>query len=231
MYCVKCGVKLADTEKSCPLCQTRVYHPELRQPETDSLYPKNKYPAVQPRSLLPQMIVTVLTLVAISTVLMCDLQLTGTVTWSGYVVGALVLFYSIFVLPYWFRNPNPVIFVPCGFSVLEGYLLYIDLTLSGGWFLSFAFPVAGGIGLIVTAVVTLLRYVKGGKLYIFGGAFLTLGGFLLLMEFLMNLTFDIPGFKGWSLYPLIAMAALGGTLIFLAICAPARQTMERKLFF
>ena len=37
MYCVKCGVQLADTEKSCPLCGTRVYHPDLVQAEATPL--------------------------------------------------------------------------------------------------------------------------------------------------------------------------------------------------
>ena len=37
MYCVKCGVRLADTEKVCPLCATRVYHPDLEQPKTPPL--------------------------------------------------------------------------------------------------------------------------------------------------------------------------------------------------
>ena len=26
MYCIKCGVELADSEKVCPLCGTRVFH-------------------------------------------------------------------------------------------------------------------------------------------------------------------------------------------------------------
>ena len=29
MYCIKCGVELADSEKVCPLCGTRVYHPDI----------------------------------------------------------------------------------------------------------------------------------------------------------------------------------------------------------
>ena len=29
MYCIKCGVELADSEKVCPLCATRVFHPEM----------------------------------------------------------------------------------------------------------------------------------------------------------------------------------------------------------
>ena len=87
----------------------------------------------------------------------------------------------------------------------------------------------GGLALITSAVVTLLWYLRKGRLYIFGGAFIALGGFMLPMELLINLTFQRP-FIGWSLYPLITLTLLGGLLIFLAICRPARETMERKLF-
>ena len=41
MYCIKCGVKLADSEKKCPLCNTVVYHPDLQQNEVKPLYPIN----------------------------------------------------------------------------------------------------------------------------------------------------------------------------------------------
>ena len=44
MYCIKCGVKLADSEKKCPLCNTVVYHPDLQQNEVKPLYPINKIP-------------------------------------------------------------------------------------------------------------------------------------------------------------------------------------------
>ena len=33
MYCIKCGVELADSEKVCPLCGLKVYHPELEKPQ------------------------------------------------------------------------------------------------------------------------------------------------------------------------------------------------------
>ena len=32
MYCIKCGVELADSEKKCPLCGTVVFNPELSRP-------------------------------------------------------------------------------------------------------------------------------------------------------------------------------------------------------
>ena len=29
MYCIHCGVELSDSETVCPLCGTRVFHPDL----------------------------------------------------------------------------------------------------------------------------------------------------------------------------------------------------------
>ena len=230
MYCAKCGVKLADTEESCPLCGTRAYHPDLPREAAPPSYPRGKYPARQPRSLVAQAVLTELFLLPCVVVLLVDLQFNGGVTWSGFAIGALIMAYVMMVLPLWFRRPNPVIFVPCGFAVIALYLLYIDLTVRGGWFLPFALPLTGGVCAIVTAVVALVKYAKKGYLFIFGGASIALGGMLLLSEFLLKLTFGIHRFIGWSLYPLAALVLLGGLLIFLGINRNAREVMERKLF-
>ena len=231
MYCVKCGVELADTEKSCPLCLTRVYHPEVHQPEVAPLYPVGmEMPSDRHSKAAAVCLTVVFSLGALFSVL-CDVQLSGGISWSGYVVGALLTAYVLLVLPGWFKKPNPVIFVPCGFAAMLLYLMYINLATGGSWFLPFAFPVAGGIGLLMTTLVTLLRYVPKGKLYIAGGTLIALGGFMGLTEFLLTVAFSNITFIGWSLYPLIALVLLGGFLIFLGICRPAREAMERKFFF
>ena len=230
MYCINCGVKLADSESSCPLCGVTVFHPELDRPMGDPLYPPHKKPAPQISSKTALVVVTTFFLIPLLITLMCDLRLNSGVTWSGYVMGALVVSYMILVMPFWFRRPNPVIFLPCDFTVVGLYLLYINLATGGHWFLSFAFPAVGGMGILITAVVALLRYLRRGKLYITGGALIALGAFLPLMELLLCRTFQIPQFVGWSLYSLICLALLGGMLIFLAIHTPSRETMERKFF-
>ena len=228
MYCVNCGVKLADTEKQCPLCGVTAFHPELERPEGEALYPREKYPASPVNSRAAAIILSTLFLMPALITLVCDVQLSGAVTWSGYVIGALLLSYEILVLPMWFREPNPVIFVPCSFAAVGLYVLYINCATGGDWFLSFAFPVVGGIGLIVTAVVTLLKYLRKGRLYIFGGAFIAFGLFVPLVEFLMMITFHFSGFVAWSLYPMIGLVLFGGMLIVLALYKPFREMMERK---
>lgn len=230
MYCIKCGVRLADTEKSCPLCHTPVFHPQLSQPEVPPLYP-DAPPAPQVRSKAMHIVLATLFFLAAVLCAQCDLLVFRSITWSGYVIGSLCLVYSAAVLPFWFWKPNPVIFVPCSFGVLIAFLFYINFSVGGNWFLTFALPVAGFLGLLVTAVITLLRYINRGALYICGGGLMALGGFMPLMGYLLNLTFDGTWhFSPWSTYPMTALVLLGGMLIFLAICRPARESVQRRFF-
>ncbi len=229
MYCVKCGVKLGENEKKCPLCGTVVFHPDVKQPKGEDVYPHGKLPEIN-KSLVTAAVLTAMFIIPIVTVLLCDLKVYGKITWSGYVVGALLLTYIIAVFPMWFRSPNPVIFVPCSFVAAGIYVLHIDLALDGGWFLSFAFPIIGCIGLTATAMTALFRYIKKGGLYILGGAFCFIGLCMLPMEFLAKYTFGVSRFIGWSLYPLSSLVLIGAFLIFLAIYAPARKYLERIFF-
>ena len=230
MYCIKCGVNLADSQKKCPLCGTVVFHPELTQPEGEPLYPAGRYPGTTVNRHGVLAIITAMFLTPLLITWLVDLQINDKITWSGFVMGALALSYSIVILPNWFRRPNPVVFVPVDFAAVGLYLLYIDLAVGGNWFLSFAFPVTGALGLIATAVTVLMRYVPRGRFFIFGGAAMALGAFMPLMEFLIKFTFHLPKFHAWSLYPMVVLVITGGLLIYLGISVKARETMERKLF-
>ena len=50
MYCVNCGAKLGSGEKICPLCDTKVYHPDINIDEDARLYPSGRMPEVKRRS-------------------------------------------------------------------------------------------------------------------------------------------------------------------------------------
>ena len=230
MFCINCGVKLEDTEKKCPLCGTTVYHPDFKRETVAPLYPENRIPRLKPNTKPLNGVIILLFLIPLFISLLSDWHVDHTLNWFGFVAGALVLGYIAFALPLWFSKPNPVIFLPCNFAAAILYLFYINWTTNGSWFWSFAFPVTGALGIIASAVTTLLYYLKKGRLYIAGGTCIALGLFMLLIEFLMNITFSVS-FFGWSIYPLIVLVLLGGVLIYLAINHSAREMMERKLFF
>ena len=231
MYCIKCGVELAESEKSCPLCKTAVCHPDFINSSAETEYPPKKLPDKEKQTRVACFVILAFFLIALFIIPLCDMQFDNTVDWAGFVTGGILLFYELFVLPFWFRKPNPVIFVPCGFAAVAVYLLFVCLMTSGSWFLSLALPVVGGLALIVTAVVALVKYVKKGKLFIFGGAGVALGAFMLPIELLINNTFGFTKFVAWSMYPLICLVLIGGLLIFLGIYRPARELMEQKFFF
>ena len=157
-------------------------------------------------------------------------NINGTLVWSGYAAGAIGLLYIVILLPMWFRHPNPVIFVPVDFIAVGLYLLYINFATGGHWFLSFAFPVTGAIGLLISAAVALTHYLRSGYLYIYGGMLILGGGLAVLIEFLINLTFQIHETLFWSFYPMVAGIVLGLMLIVIAICKPLRESLHRKFF-
>lgn len=230
MYCVKCGVELAEGEKQCPLCGTRVYHPDIQNTEAFPPYPvaQRAQEQVNPRGVL--FVLTFLFALPVMLCLMIDLRLHGTLVWSGYAVGAIIVVYLAAVLPLWFKKPNPVVFVPIVFAAAGGYLLYINYALGTHWFLSFAFPVVGMLCLIATAAIALFRYLPRAGLFIIAGLFLAIGGFCILLEMFITITFRIGYTFFWSIYPAAACVLLCAMFLVIALCRPLRESLHKKFF-
>ena len=234
MYCIQCGVELQKGTEKCPLCGLRVYHPDLIT-ETPEQRP---YPAfagggerVRPGGLL--LILSVLFALPIIVCLMADLRLSGGVTWSGYVIAGVLALYIALCLPLWFPRRNPVVFFPIAMAAGLGAALYVCLKTGGRWFLPFALPVGGAACLIAETMIALLRYAVGERrhrvLFILGGGAIALGGFCVLVEFLLRVAFGIP-MRWWSLYPLVVLALLGLVMIVIAISEPLRRSLHKRLF-
>lgn len=230
-YCIRCGVELGAGEERCPLCHTPVRHPDVTVDPT-----QRPYPAWQGRREEPVSRSGVLLLVSLGFLLpvvicfLCDFLLHGGLSWFPYVGGGLLLLYTVMVLPLWFRRPEPVSLVCTDFAVLILYLLCIDKMTGGDWFLSFAFPVAGGAGVIAVTVTALLRYVHKGYLYIFGGAIIAVGGYTMLIELFLNLAFHVRERLLWSYFPMAACLLLGIALFIIAMSSRLRESLHKKFF-
>ena len=85
MYCANCGVILADNLSECPLCGTRAYHPDIDRKPSEGQYPHSKFPKKQKRTLVGQSIFSILYLLPLLIVPLCDIQINGQITWSGFV--------------------------------------------------------------------------------------------------------------------------------------------------
>lgn len=230
MYCANCGVKLADTEKKCPLCGTVAYHPDIKRPDAAPLFPQSFVPKRELSKTTIEIIVLTLFIIPILITLYCDLYIDHRITWSGYAVFALSLIYIIVVLPTWFKKPTPAVFVPIDFLGIALLLHYINYATDGDWFLTLAFPLVTYLGLTVTAAAVLLYYLKKGHLYVVGGFFIALGLFMDVIELFLMLTFNVS-FDGWSIYPMIPLVVIGLGMIVISISRNVRAVLARKLHF
>lgn len=223
MYCVKCGVELADSEKRCPLCHTPIYFPGYEPKEEERPYPRFEKPeTVNPRGIY--FILSFAFIIASVISFVADINMGGGLSWSGYVIGGIALFYVLFILPGWFRKYNPAIFIPVDFAAIGLYLAYINYATDGNWFLTFALPITGIVTIIISSITIISYYVRRGYLYIFGGALIGAGAFCPVIETLAIITFATKHVM-WSIYPLIALFLIGMMLIVIAIVKPLRDSL------
>ncbi len=228
MYCANCGVKLADTEKRCPLCGTEAYHPDIERPEIAPLFPQDFVPKRELSKTTIHIIILTLFLIPIFLTFYSDYYINQKMTWSAYAIFAISLVYIISIMPFWFKKPTPAVFVPIDFLLLILFLHYINFSTNGDWFLTLAFPLVTYLGLIVTATSILLYYLKKGHLYVIGAFFIALGLYMDIIELFLVITFKV-NFDGWSLYPMIPLVIIGLGMIGISISRNARAALARKL--
>ena len=229
MYCVKCGVKLPEGVEACPLCKTPVWRPEVGEAPSAATY-SDRYPIVSRQQRLTVMaLLTVVMLAAMIACFSIALNTTGRMGWSFYVIVGTAAFYFIFLLPFWFKKPHPMIFVPVTFLTLCLLLFSIAAYTGGRWFWTFAFPVTGNLAILTIGAIALYRYVKRGTIFITGGLLMAIGGACLLAEFFEHLTFQTPLFV-WSIYASAVFGLFGAFLILAGIIRPLREHLQRVFF-
>lgn len=234
MYCIKCGAKLSDGQTVCPLCETKVYHPDIVVSE-EHTYPKIPFQSEEFNRTGLMFVITMIFLVPLILPILLELEWSSSVSWSGYASGGTLIFYTAFIMPWWFKKPNPVIFTPIVFAMTIGLLLFICYKTGGfevdpNWFMSFAFPVAGSLGIIVSAATAVLYYVKKGTLYTVGGLLIALGLWTVLLEYDIRTTFGVETPFYWSTAPLTVLAIIGIMLIVIAIVKPLKESLKRIFF-
>ncbi len=228
MYCMKCGAKLADTEIHCPLCGFSL--PKIDPSQEKGVYPRTKRPKDREDFKGMLLFLTILFLGLCGAIVSLEVSFSGTVRLSGLALVSLFFLYTAFLLPRWFIRPNPVIFFPVSALIFLACLFVLDLFWGSGWFFPLALPVLSLLILLVEAVITLNRYLPSGKLYIFGGFFLSLAPLSLLFELLYRIHFAFPIKIAFCLPFLIFFGALGMALIVIAIVPSFRRFFERRFF-
>lgn len=230
-YCVNCGVELGESEKSCPLCNTRVYHPKHHPNPGAAPYPRNHSISEQRVSRGGViLIITLVFLLPTSIVAMADVSINFKITWSGYVLGAFAFLYLALIPPLASKKERPVFFIVLDAVCLGLYLLYIENKTAEIWFSSLALYIIAGITAAVAILLSLARRKKLLGLRLFAFSLFAAALVPVLIEWRINVVFQLRGSLSWSLYPFVVNIILGAICFVIDRNEALKEKLARKFF-
>lgn len=161
-YCVNCGVKLAESEKICPLCSTPVINPNAGQREYYAPYPSRvEHHAGAVNKAFVALLGIFILLIPISVGLIFQIISGFEHTWPIYVYGGCAIAFFAVLFPLYFKKPHIYIYLVVNGVSTALYALLIA-ALGGGvlsWYLPLALPIIALI-FTVTAVCVLICRIK-----------------------------------------------------------------------
>ncbi|MDO5022893.1 MAG: DUF6320 domain-containing protein [Eubacteriales bacterium] len=231
-YCVLCGVET--DEKSCPLCETPIVIPNKSGNEEctsypypdsiDEIYRKIDIKYARHLSML------IMALPA-AVVLLVNLISSGAVTWSLYVIGALICLYCWVLVPVFYRFKRPYPYVAIDIISLTGYIFVIAKMTDGmGWFLGLALPLTLASFIYVLLTVLSIRRLEWQPLVRAASTATLTGIFLMAIDAICDLYVG-QVYLNWSLYALLPLLALSALFLMLEKKKSLKKEIKKRLFF
>ncbi len=233
-YCVNCGVELGKSEQYCPLCSVEVLNPKTPwQEPVERPYPR--YLETLVNRIDKRYFATLaglILMIPIMITILLDILDGGGLTWSAYIVGAMALIFIFVVLPFYFKRYHTVMFLSANCAAVLLYLLFIEKTNGGHWFVALGLPitVAASIAIIILA----LLFTKSSRMTLLkkaAGVFFATGFFVLVVEVFVRLNLQEPFTLKWSYYALIPCAVLGAAALILEHRKNFKEEVRRRLFY
>ncbi len=232
-YCVNCGVELADSEKHCPLCQTEVVNPKaLWQEPAERPYSRHVDNIMKriDRRYFAALTALLLSIPCIITVLL-DILTGGGLTWSAYVIGAVAVIYVVVLLPFFFRKYHAVIFLGADCAAVLLYLLFIQATIGGSWFMSLGLPLTVSASVCMLALALLFTKRRLSVIVKTGAVLIAVGVFVVAAEVFISLDAYHAVKFAWSFYALIPCLVLGVAAFVLEHRQNFKERVRRRLFY
>ena len=233
-YCVHCGVKLEESEKRCPLCDTPVYDPnEGERKQAPSAYPCHSEEQIlqMSRGYLLRLAAW-LAFVPASLCVVIDLLIGSSFGWSLYPAAALTLLFFAFALPLTLKKHRftvSYIFISCAAA---GYQLMTAQLLREDWFLPAALPMTATAAVLLYLFIGYVRKKRPGLLRALSAAIIGIGLFSVLMDTViacyLHAAFHEPS---WSLFVAAPCLFMGGLIRIALRKEGVSEELKRRFHF
>lgn len=227
-YCVNCGVKLAKSENVCPLCNTKVINPNKLKEEYIPAY-SNKIEKIKTINykFLAKLIILILLTIALITVL-CDLIITKSISWSIYVVCAILHLssYLIFAFKKSIYISYAVIFIT------TELLLFVIAYLNNGmhWYIYLVLPFVFIFWSYVVICTRIIKKKNKGLLRRFVMCLLFSAFALIGIESGIDLFKNNELNYTWSLYAALPIIIISILLFLLSFNRKLIEEIKQRIF-
>lgn len=232
-YCVHCGVELVETEKRCPLCQTKVFEQnDQNVSETVIGFPTHiEEPKRKINTRFFVLLVGVVLLLPLIVVVLIDLAFSNDLTWSLYVLGAEICLWAFVILPIGCPHKPVYLYLAVDLITTAGYVLLICLASNGvGWYFPLALPLILSVGGATLLVVLICRRKGINNVEKSGWVLIVLSVLMAVIDltvcYYMAGTFSFS----WSLYATIPLMVFSIILLVISKSARICHWIEKKLF-
>lgn len=166
--------------------------------------------------------------------LLTNLLYNGSVTWSLYAVGGIIVMWAIGVSPFLFKKPAAIKWIIIDVIAVLGYLKLIEYGVSigntgyRGWWLPVGMPIVLGVALFTLVITVLIQRKVLKELYIAAGIFLAIALLLIGVEIDLDVFFTGTISLEWSLFAGVSCAALSITFVILERQKKLKEQMRRR---
>ena len=227
MYCYKCGVKISDAERKCPLCHTKMPYHKLGN---DKPSYSNKIDDIGRHidfHYLARLILLILCFLGIITFL-CNYFINGKITWSIYVLSSIV-YLSTQVSFLYFKNK----FVPAILNLFGiEYLLFTIAYMTNGmnWYLYLVMPNIFIIWLLIVLCIFFFRKKKRRLTRGTAVILLVISIILVVTEILVDLFRNNAVNLKWSLYASLPILIVSLIIFVISFNRRLIEEVKRRIF-
>lgn len=232
-YCVNCGVRLAESEKKCPLCgvvSQNPLHPFNKDAQTPYPQEVDTIKQLSQKRWLALMVSFSLVFSAV-VCFVVNYIYDGQTTWSLYVIGAVLTFWVFTVVPLLFKKEAVISCILLDALSLSSFLWLCDSMVNGNWFISLGLPIIGVVmaGALLDTILIKAKAAHGA--YIGALFILTLSVMIVGIEAATDNY--VSGFIhiDWSLLVMIPCVIVALLFCIIARNQQAKEQLRRKLHF
>ncbi len=232
-YCVNCGVKLAESEKVCPLCNTPVIIPNASRSEYYEPYPSRiERQAKAINKTFVALLGIFILLIPVSVGLIFQIISGFKAAWPLYVYGGCAVAFFTVLFPLYFKKPNVYICLAIDGIIVALYALLIAALCGGviSWYLPLALPIIA-LAFVITGVCILICRIK--KLGILPKIAIVLY-IIAFSAVLLEVILAISAYKSfmliWCWYVLAVLCIIATILFIINSRADFADQIRRRLF-